>query len=95
MQQLRFKVMNYLLQNILITIPSQNKSIERIFLNESGFFYKVNGYEKYLKYYSNFKYFFVDDNLDIEATLDWTPMVTYQYLRGKNYSKTEFMFVKV
>ena len=43
----------------------------------------------------NYVFYFVSEELKIEVVLDWTPEITYQYLKGKDYTKKKFIFSKV
>lgn len=85
----------YLLQNILITVPLDKQFIRELFLTESGLYYKNKGRKCFITNVEKCKFFMVDDDLNTEATLDWTPNVAFQYFKEKEYLKKEFQFLKV
>lgn len=85
----------FILQNILLTSPVNYRKLDFIFLDENGLFYYENSNKIKLDKLKNYVFYFVSEELKIEVVLDWTPEITYQYLKGKDYTKKKFIFSKV
>lgn len=85
----------FISQNILLTLPVNYRKLDLIFLDENGLFYCNNSSKVRIKNLNNYVFYFVNAELKIEVVLDWTPEITYQYLKGKDYKKSEFVFTKV
>ena len=85
----------FILQNILLTLPVNDRKLDFIFLDENGLFYYENSNKIKLDKLKNYVFYFVSEELKIEVVLDWTPEITYQYLKGKDYTKKKFIFSKV
>lgn len=85
----------FILQNILLTLPVNYRKLDLIFLDENGLFYRQNDSKIRIEKLKNYVFHFVNEELQMEAVLDWTPEITFQYLKGKDYRKKEFIFSKV
>lgn len=84
----------FILQNILLTLPVNYRKLDFIFLDENGLFYYENSNKIKLDKLKNYVFYFVSEELKIEVVLDWTPEITYQYLKGKDYTKRNLYFRK-
>lgn len=85
----------FILQNILLTLPVNYRKLDFIFLDENGLFYYENSNKIKLDKLKNYVFYFVSEELKIEVVLDWTPEITYQYLKGKDYTKEIYIFESI
>ena len=83
----------FILQNILLTLPVNYRKLDFIFLDENGLFYYENSNKIKLDKLK-IMCFILCEELKIEVVLDWTPEITYQYLKGKDYTKRNLYFRK-